>query len=127
MKETLPRLALVLALAAGVHTLGRILAANSIPTGPTSITLAWNYPANQLSTGLVFRVYSSLDITTPLQNWTVLTNVVGTNLFVTLSVQPGARYFSLTASNLWGESDFSNVASTPAVPRSDVDLSVRRP
>jgi len=100
--------------------------AASLPSGPTPITLAWDYPAADLSTGLVFRVYHTTTITTPVANWAVITNVAGTNLSVTLTVTPGARFYVVTASNFWGESDPSNVASTPELPRSDVNLRLRK-
>lgn len=114
------------ALALLVIPLLLLAAGSSVPTGPTPITLAWNYPTNELSTNLTFRLYHSTNITVPLTNWTVITNIAGTNTSVSLPVLPGAHFFALTASNFWGESDFSNVASTPPAPRSDVNLSISR-
>lgn len=101
------------------------LAAVSLPRGtPPSgrITLAWDYPTNELGMDLTFRVYRSGD----LRNWTLLTNVVGTNATVAVQVQPGQHFFAMTASNFWGESDFSAVASTPPLPRSDSKVSITR-
>ena len=96
--------------------------------GPPSgkVTLAWDYPTNELTTNLVFKLYHSTNIVAPLGTWTVLTNVVGTNLSVSVVVTPGVNFFAMTASNLWGESDFSNVAETPALPSSGTGLKVKR-
>lgn|SRR3990167_7444759 len=106
--------------------LGCLLAALAATPPSGRVILAWDYPTNELGTNLTFRLYGSSNITTPLTNWTVLTNVVGTNLSVTVQIQPGVYFFALTASNFWMESDFSNVASTPALPRSDSKLGITR-
>jgi hypothetical protein len=84
----------------------------------TSVILAWNYPTNELSTNLVFKIYASPDSAVPLTNWTLLMTVTGTNLQATVSLNPTNMFFFVTASNLWGESDPSNVVSAPAPPRS---------
>lgn len=97
----------------------------AIPSGPQTVTLAWDYPAAELGPDLVFIIRHNKDVTTPLDQWAVLTNVAGTNLSVSIQLEPGLRYFTATASNFWGESDFSNVARVPAPPRSGA-LSVRR-
>jgi hypothetical protein len=73
----------------------------------------------------MFKLYHSTDPAVPLAQWTPLTNIAGTNLSVTLNIEPGVHCFFLTASNWWGESDPSNVASTPAPPRSG-NLTIRR-
>ena len=83
-----------------------------------TITLAWDYPTNELSMTLTFKLYHSETLTLPAAQWTVLTNIPGTSLQVTVPVTISQHYFYLTASNWWGESDPSNVASTPAPPRS---------
>lgn len=101
-----------------------ILVGVSILAAPEDISLAWDYPESE-KTNVVFRVYSSTNITIPLNQWTVITNVTGTN-FVRLKVVPGVNYFTMTASNFWGESIFSEVVSTPALPRSDVNLKVQK-
>ena len=90
------------------------------------INLSWSYPTNEFDTNLVFRVYSSTNATDFLTNWSVLTNVVGTNLSATVTIAPGARFFFMTASNFWGESNPSEVASTPALPRSDSRIGITR-
>jgi hypothetical protein len=84
----------------------------------TNVTLVWNYPEAELSTNLVFKLYSSPNPATPLASWALLVTVPGTNTQATVPMQPTNMFFVLTASNYWGESDFSNVASTPVPPRS---------
>jgi hypothetical protein len=90
------------------------------------ITLIWDYPAAEMETNLTFLVFHSTSITVPLTNWLVLTNVVGTNLSVKLTVIPGKNFFVMKATNFWAASDFSDVASTPALPRSDMKIKVTR-
>lgn len=48
--------------------------------------------------------------------WLQLMSVPGTVSNVTFSVTPGEMYYSMTGSNWWGESDFSNVCKTPGKP-----------
>lgn len=91
----------------------------------TSVQFAWQYPTNQLSTNLTFRLYASPDAAAPATNWLVVTNVVGTNLGVTLPLAPTNLFFFVTASNLWGESNPSQVVSTPAPPRNDLAPSIQ--
>ena len=100
------------------------LSAATLPSG--SVTLAWDYPTNELSTNLTFIVYSTTNIITPLTNWARLTNVIGTNLQSTVTIQPGQRYFVVTASNFWMESEFSNVVYTPPLPAVGSNLNIRR-
>lgn len=84
---------------------------------PTPIvTLHWSYPTNELSTNLLFRVWHSTSVAAP-RPWQNITNVVGTNLQVTINVQTcGFHAFYLSASNFWGDSDPSEVATTPPLP-----------
>lgn len=90
-----------------------------------TVTLAWDYPSAELTTNLTFKLYHSTNPALPLTQWTPFTNIAGTNLSVALFLDVGVHFFFLTASNWWGESDPSNVASTPAPPRSGV-LAIRR-
>ena len=99
----------------------------------TNGVIEWDYPTNQLSTNMVFKVYSHTNVAISVSSWPILstvwwtnsfgiTNKNGTNYAVYRFVFPVAQsqqYFSITASNWHGESDFSGVASTPALPRSD--------
>lgn len=107
MKPKLPLLALATA---------SLLAQAAPPVG--DVTLAWDPPASGLSTGQVFRLYYSPTLATPMTNWIVLTNISGMATQATVRITPGAAFFSLTTSNLWGESVFSGVAATPPLPLS---------
>ena len=88
------------------------------------VTLAWDYPSAEVTNIAAFKVYQSEDVSRPLREWPLLTNVSGA-LQVSFLLEPGRHFFFVTASNFWGESDPSNVASTPALPRSGV-VSIRR-
>jgi hypothetical protein len=98
----------------------------ALPTGPMPVKLGWNYPTNQLSPDLVFKLYTSTNLTTPLTNWTWIGTTAGANTSMLAVIQPGAQFFVLTASNFWGESDFSNVASTPPLPAATNNLTIGR-
>lgn len=90
----------------------------------TNVMLVWNYPADQLSTNLTFKVYQSPDLAAPMTNWAVLTNVAGTNTSVVVALNPQVMFFAVTASNLWGESPFSEAAGTPPPP-TNANLTIR--
>jgi hypothetical protein len=92
-----------------------------IPTGPTSLTLAWD-PEPGIDT---FKLYASSSLQVPLASWVLLTNVPGTVVSATNSypatnaqivVLPGSMFYYLTASNLWGETGPSNITNTPPIP-----------
>jgi hypothetical protein len=80
-----------------------------VPPSP-KVTLAWDYPADQLGTNLSFNIYHTTNITLPMADWEIVTNVVGTSLSASLLLQSGAHFFAVTASNLVGESDFATVS-----------------
>lgn len=125
----------------GVLLLG-LLTGRAAITPPVTgwVTFFWDYESSALDTNLVFRLYTSTNITTPLTNWTLIgsanaiqvlwTNTIGTNpiskLRMSVQIVPGAHYFVMNGSNFWGTTDFSNVVSTPALPRDDVILGVER-
>jgi hypothetical protein len=100
--------------------LALVSAANAQVTN-TTVTLSWDYPPAEI-TNITFK---SFGIATPMTNWTVIKTITATNQ-VTVPAVAGVNFFSVTASNFWGESFFSNVASTPALPRIDVALKVQR-
>ena len=73
-----------------------------------TVTLAWDYPSNQIQ-GMVFRIYEN----------GIITNVIATatNLSVTISnVLAAPHRWTVTASNMWGESDASIPLVVPAAP-----------
>ena len=111
------------------------------PTNPVPVVLTFDYPTNALPTVRSFRVYSATNISVPDIDWRQLTNCWATNLVTTnlssaaftnaalqipLPVQPGPRWFVVTASNFWGESPFSNPVATPPLPGGAANLNAQR-
>jgi uncharacterized protein YaaW (UPF0174 family) len=93
----------------------------------TTINLAWDYPTNELA-GMYFNLYTTTNLTAPV-SWSLATNVaasnlVATNLMVTVPVGPGAAFFFVTASNELGESIPSNTA-TAILARSVSTLKIK--
>jgi len=81
------------------------------------VKISWDYDPNELSTNLFFILYETTNITTPLTNWTVLTNMVGTNTYGQFDVVPGEHYFVAQASNFWGETSITSAPGhTPPLP-----------
>jgi hypothetical protein len=102
-----------------------LLSLAAIPNTPQPVTLAWDpYPA--ASTDMVFKLYHSVDLAIPLSAWQVMTGVAGSSTQVTVNIMPGPHFFFLTASNFWGESDASNIALTPTVPRLTNTVTIRK-
>jgi hypothetical protein len=116
-----------------------------VPITPTPVSLIWGYPTDSVSTDMVFVFYSTNTLSAPVTTWPFFTNVwatnymnglnptnldnTGTNMvcrlpFMTL---PGQGFYVGVATNFWGSSDFSTVASTPPVPRSDVNVRLVKP
>jgi len=73
----------------------------------SSIAFSWNCTASSLDTNLVFRLYTSTNITRPLTNWQMigsvsgLTNIAGT-VRMTARFKSGPRFFVMTVSNSLG-------------------------
>lgn len=84
-----------------------------------TVTLAWDYSTNNMD-GTTFYVYGSAELTA-MTNWPVIT-VVTNQTFATFYTVPSSWFFAVTASNWWGESDFSNVLKLPEPPLSDIKL-----
>jgi hypothetical protein len=97
-----------------------LVALPSLAALRTNVTLVFDYPVNELSTNLTFKFYSSTNAAAPLASWTLFAAVPATNTTYTFPLQPQQRFFFVTASNYWAESDPSSVASTPVPPRSGV-------
>lgn len=89
-----------------------------------TVTIEVSYPPDELP-GTTLRLYSSQDVTVPLTNWTVIGTVFETNKF-TLQMPQEKRFFSVKASNFWGEGNFSSVVLTPAPVRTSAQVSIRR-
>lgn len=93
----------------------------------SNVTLFWDYPP---TTNISFFIKGSPDATAPVSGWAVKAAVMGTTnaatpTTVTVDLAPQEYFFVCVASNFWGVSNPSNVASTPPPPRSDVSLGVR--
>ncbi|HYG24462.1 MAG TPA: hypothetical protein VEH04_16915 [Verrucomicrobiae bacterium] len=86
---------------------------------PKTVTLLWDPHPQAAEVTIV--VYHSTDLLT----WEKEVEVPGTQSSVSFEVVPGAHYYRATAKNFWGESDFSNVASTPSLPVATSNLQIR--
>jgi hypothetical protein len=75
------------------------------------VNLFWGYPPSDYTNTFSVNVYETTNFNAPA--WNLLTNVSGAQTNILLDIQPGAHFFRLTATNFWGESDFSNTATTP--------------
>jgi len=91
-------------------------------TVKTNVTLTADYDTNAASADLSFNLYSTTNITLPIAQWPVVTNVLypacmtnGTNVQIVLPISSGPHFYALTASNWWGESPFSNVTNAVVV------------
>jgi hypothetical protein len=74
-------------------------------------------------TQMVYHVFASTNLLTPLKSWGIITNVTavnpGTNLITAVvSAKEVAQFFTVTASDPWTglESDFSGVVGLNPVP-----------
>jgi hypothetical protein len=85
----------------------------------TTALLSWDYPADEVS-NVTFNIYFTTNLVTP--NWTLATNVTGTN--VTVAILPGNGFWYATASNQFGESIPSNTA-TSTVARTINSLKIK--
>jgi hypothetical protein len=94
------------------------------PTLPTSLTLTWNY--SQPDTNTFIKLYRSTDISIPLTNWNMIATVPSTTNQVVIQILPGKAFYYVTATNLWGESDPSNIDLTPAMPVKGDNLKAKR-
>ena len=93
-------------------------------TNAVDVKLSWSYPTNELI-GTSFKLYNSTDVTIPLANWVVFTNVLEkTNVIVKLV--PNKYFFSIRASNFWGDGPFSTVLVTLSAPQTNLGLSITR-
>lgn len=83
------------------------------------VSIAWDYPTNQLSSNLTFKVYGTNSLGAGgLTNWLTLTNIVGTSTTAKVQLPGGPQqyFLAVTASNQWGESPFSNILPLQAPP-----------
>jgi hypothetical protein len=96
----------------------------------TTVVLVWDYPTNELP-GMSFNIYFRTNLSTNATTWAVLTNVaepftmISNRPSVRIPVQPGNMFFVATASNQFGESDVSNMA-TSNVARNVTNMTIGR-
>lgn len=96
------------------------------------IALVWDNPG-PVSTSLVYRVYYTTNIASPTNQWPLLATIPnptpingGAQLSWTNAMPPGAYFFTMTSSNLWGTSFFSQAAATPPAPPILNNLSIQK-
>ncbi len=114
-----------------------LLSASVSTGGPfrTTVVLQWDYPVADYTPDMVFKIYATDDLSIPMTNWVVVTNVAGTTNYlptdtivtnqVELPITAPIQFYTATASNWWGESDFSNNTNLPPQPRSDTKLKIQ--
>lgn len=97
------------------------------PTATNNVTLSWDrYPTNMITPDLIIKIYWQTNISTPIAQWTLLTNVSPTNVSCVLKVDMIQQYFFLSPSNFWGEANPSNVVLTPPAPQDGLNLKIAR-
>lgn len=87
-----------------------------------TIGIVWDYPSNELSTNITFKLYHCTNLLT--DQFTVFTNVSGLLTSIRLPVEPGVHFFKLTAASLegFGESDFSEAARCQLPRRGGLEI-----
>lgn len=83
------------------------------------VTVFWDHPGE-----CDFRVYHSTNAALPVAQWTVAETT--TNTFVQFDIQPGAYFFTVSASNFWGEVFAVETVSTPEPARGITKLQIRK-
>lgn len=117
-----------LMLAAAV-VLGLVAAARERGEWKDYVVIRWEYedkqyPELSYATNLWFRLFAHTNIAEPMANWPLIAVINGTNRQAKVQLAPGHYWFTMTASNWWGESVFSNVAEVYGPPSSDSKLSI---
>ncbi len=86
-----------------------------------NVFLEFDYPGLDLAPDLAIYVYTNSSLSVPLGQWQVAAVVTNVTVFnrVPIMLHLPRSYFVLQASNVWGLSDFSEVASA-VPPRSDI-------
>jgi hypothetical protein len=116
IRQKFKRTASKLALIATLTGIGIAIAGNT----PKALHFTWDW-TNSVTPD-VFKLYCTTNISSQMTNWTVIATVPGTNHDASVTMTPGAYFFVCTASNIWGESPFSNqVGTPPALPPKPVE------
>lgn len=99
----------------------------AVYAGTNTVSITWDIPKDSLGSNASVQVYTTTNILTPLNQWTMVTNVPAITNLVQISIVPGKAFYAATFSNFWGVSDFSNVTGTPPlVNGDDIQLGVER-
>jgi hypothetical protein len=124
MRQLLIALSLLLATAT--------LAAPGDANSKTSVSFSWDSaPAGEIVDGFI--LYSRTNLT--IGNWvamphaipgSVTNTAVPVTLFAGWPTYKGPWFFCMTATNFWGESDFSDTATAPALPRAGSGLKLTK-
>lgn len=77
------------------------------PVTPTPVRLSWTFPTNRETPDMIFKVYHSFNLGVPVSQWGVLTNIPGSLRSLSLTAFYPAEWFTLTASNYFGESGYA--------------------
>jgi hypothetical protein len=88
------------------------------------ITVLWNYPTDQLSPSLLFKLYWRPN---PVTGWVLTTTLPGTNLSAQVYTPNNSGEYALTAVSAGTESSFSNVASWTNSVGSGLPLQIKTP
>lgn len=100
--------ALVLGVVAGA--IGVFLVAQPVPPPePVIINFNWRAALNTNAGPITYRIYFGNNLT---NRQTLLHQTTGTN--ATILLTPQAGFFSMTASNFWGEGSFTKAVGVPA-------------
>lgn len=89
----------------------------------TNVTLVWDYYWPDV-TNTAFRIYQATNASAPMP-WKLIGTTATGMTNVEMPVKTQMQWFYVTATNLLGESDPSNIALCPAPPRSDTTLRVK--
>lgn len=88
-----------------------------------NVTLAWDYPDEERTPDIQFRLYHSSDLTT----WELIQTLPHDATAVTLNAAFGHNFYTMRAYSIFWEleSDPSNTARTPAPPLS-TNITIRK-
>jgi hypothetical protein len=88
----------------------------------TNISLTWTYPGS--IEGITFYIYGTSNVTLNITNWPVLYTASNTlSLVKPMQAPPSQWFYATKASNSWGLSSFTPVATLEAGPLATGTLS----
>jgi hypothetical protein len=88
------------------------------------ITVLWNYPADQLSPALLFKLYWRPN---PVSGWALTTTLPGTNLSARVFTPNNSGEYALTAVSAGTESGYSNIVPWTNSVGSGLPLNIQSP